>query len=123
MNYILKSEEKLNYLLISSTGKVDGLADMMAYSGATFELAFSKNAKKILIDEREMVITLSALEQLELMNHFMINFPKSLDLQFSVVYSDNNRSIAEWFADLSLKVGFDCKFFTTKKEAIDHLLG
>jgi hypothetical protein len=112
-----------DYLEILNSGVVNGAMQMMQYSGASLQKAIELGFKKVLVDESKMEITLSDMDQHELMNSFLNNFPKSLDIKFSVIYNIDKEEGALFFDDLSKRVGFDCTFFRSREEAIQHLIG
>lgn len=95
---------------------------MMEYSTSIISQVVSNNVLRVLIDETAVLIELSTLDQLELMNYFVTNIPKSLDIKFCVVFSETNRETVDFFESLSQKVGFDCTFYPSKKEALINLL-
>ena len=109
------------YLSVKASGKVEGIMNMMEYSGVAIAKAFEHGYSKVLVDERDVEIHLSDHDQHELMNFFLNDFPKSLNLKFAAVYSPKNESVAKFFEDLSSRVGFDCKFFLTINEAKEYL--
>ena len=120
-DYTVKFTNKDNYLEVKSTGTISGIKNMMEYSSLGIAEAFEKGYKKVFIDETEIKIVLSNYDQHELMNFFLNDFPKSIDLKFSTVYNPKNKELVDFFEDLSIRVGFDCKFFTTKDAALKNL--
>lgn len=109
------------FLELRAKGQINGIKNMMEYSGLGISKAFEKNYQKVLIDETDLEINLSDHDQHELMSYFLNDFPKSLSLKFSVVYTEGNKEVAKFFEDLSNRVGFDCKFFLTREEALINL--
>ena len=94
---------------------------MMEYSGTPITKAFENGYSKVLVDERNVNIVLTDHDQHELMNFFLNDFPKSLNLKFAVIYSKENEAVAKFFEDLSNRVGFDCKFFLSYEAAKNYL--
>lgn len=121
MDYKVTIKETPDYLLLTCTGVVKGFKNLQEYSGYSIQQAMERGVKKVVIDERNVLITISDLEQLELMNFFMTSVPRSLDMKFSVIFSEQNRDVAKLFENLSAKVNFDCKFFLSEKEAIENI--
>lgn len=122
-NYRSEFIEHEDYLEVVNFGTVIGAQEMIAYSGVSVAKAIELGYKKVFVDESQIVIKLEDNDQLELMNFFLNSFPKSLDMKFSVLYSLTQKDGALFFDGLSKKVGFDCTFFSTKDEALGHLLG
>lgn len=120
-DYSIEYKPNDNFLHVIAKGEVVGIKSMMTYSGIAITKVLEEGYKKALIDEREIIIKLSDHDQHELMNFFLNEFPKSLDVKFSTIYSTNNKDAVRFFEDLSNRVGFDCKFFETEEEALKNL--
>lgn len=110
------------YLEAIVSGELLGMTDMMAYSGEVLKVASENNCNRVLIDEVDTVMKLSELDQHELMNFYLNDFPKSLNIRFSVLYGPHNQKEVTFFGDLAKQVGFDCVFFLEKAAGIDYLL-
>ena len=121
-NYTISSKEHEHFIEFITEGNVEGISEMMEYSGIPLQGAISKGHKKVLIDESKISITLSDMDQMELMNFFLNDFPKSLDVKFSVIFNERNEEVVKLFSELADKVGFDCKFYSHREEAVEALL-
>lgn len=119
--YTVDFIEERDYLHVTCSGKVEGIINMMTYSGAALQITLEKGFTKVLVDEREVSIILSDHDQHELMNFFLNDFPKSLNVKFSVVYAEKNKSVVYFFEDLSKRVGFDCTFYKTIEEGLKNI--
>lgn len=113
--------EKPNYLHVNCSGEVEGIEDMMKYSGIPLQKAFNNGYKKVFIDESTMKFKLTDFDQHALMNFFLNDFPKSIDVKFTVFFNKENKELVTFFENLSKKVGFDCTFYPTQKEALEKL--
>lgn len=121
-DYQTEFTEHKDYLEVLNYGTVTGAQQMIAYSGVSIQKAIELGFKKVLVDESKVLITLSDIDQHELMNFFLNDFPTSLDMKFSVIYAKEKEEGALFFDDLSKRVGFDCTFFPSREEALKHLL-
>ena len=119
--YNIELELKPSYLSVTASGLIEGIRNMMEYSGTPITKAFENGYSKVLVDERNVNIVLTDHDQHELMNFFLNDFPKSLNLKFAVIYSKENEAVAKFFEDLSNRVGFDCIFFLSYEAAKNYL--
>ncbi len=106
---------------VNCSGEVEGIEDMMKYSGIPLQKAFNNGYKKVFIDESTMKFKLTDFDQHALMNFFLNDFPKSIDVKFTVFFNKENKELVTFFENLSKKVGFDCTFYPTQKEALEKL--
>lgn len=122
MKYKVEFKHHEAYLEAIVSGELVGMDDMMAYSGEVLKVASENNYHRVLIDELEASMNLSELDQHELMNFYLNDFPKSLNIRFSAIYNKHNEKEATFFGGLAQQVGFDCVFFLEKAAGINYLL-
>lgn len=121
LNYNITFIKHDNHLEAVTTGTITGAQQMIEYSGIPIQKAIELGYKKVLIDERKININLSDTDFHEIMNFFLNNFPKSLEIKFVAVYAKENETGVLIFDELAKKVGFDCTFFLNKEDAVKHL--
>ena len=97
MPYTYTFTEEADYLLCVTDGEVNDVASLISYSEAIISETKRLNRRRLLIDDRNLTVTLSPLDVTTFSNYLANANFAMLGIRIGVVYSPKNKEISHVF--------------------------
>lgn len=118
MNFTITSQNKSDYLLIESKGRIVTKAELFKHSQLVHEEIIRYDNKKILVYEPELHFPQDLFSYLALVHNYIDNFPPDIRLlKIAIVVSAVYEEIAKFWAIACQNRGFPYNGFTSLQEA------
>lgn len=120
MAYEFEEEKRDGYVLLTASGVVESINDLILLDQSLIEAANRWNCRRFLIDEREAVKTISPHDCI-VFSEFKTNEPR-LWLRMAVLYSPEGVSKLRWIETVLQNRSVAYKQFSSYDEAEQWLL-
>ncbi len=123
MDIVITSQNKTEYLLIESKGHLLSKEDLFNHSHMIYEEIIKHAVEKILIYEPETHFPAGLSSYLDLVHHYINNFPPEIrNLRIAVVTSHEYKEIAGFWETACVNRGYRYFAFTSFQDAHDWLI-
>lgn len=119
---LVSFEKREKYLLIKGHGLRDGIQSMMEASKATYAQITKTQSRLLLVDYREVKITLPLSEAFNLIRQYENSMPFLKNTSAAVVLSSNGQAFGRYWYEVGLQRGFNIALFENLEEAEKWLL-
>jgi hypothetical protein len=119
---LVSFERHEKYLLIKGHGLRDSIQSMMEASKATYSQITKTQSHLLLVDYREVKITLPLSEAFNLIRNYENSMPFLKNTSAAVVLSESGLAFGRYWHEVGLQRGFNIALFENMEEAKNWLL-
>lgn len=123
MSITYLTEQKDNYLIIKAKGLITNLKEEEEHSKRCYDEVLKHKAKKVLIDNRNIIFNSSILDVADLITFYEKEFTAEIRLvKIAVLYSPKKIELHKSWELFANNRGFNWKIFTGIDDATQYLL-